>query len=77
MHVINLGYLEDGPPCFTKLPDSGIEKLNRTLQGLDNAAAISNNDNKPSSNLSHLKAKWAKKKEKKTQRHQHRKTKLA
>ncbi len=44
IHVINLGYLEDGPPCFTELPDSGTEESNRMLVGLDTAAVIPETD---------------------------------
>lgn len=44
MHVTNLGYLEDGPPRFTELPDGGTEESNRTLVGLVNDDAIQDNN---------------------------------
>lgn len=57
IHVTNLGYLENVPLCFTELPNSNTEDLNRTLGGLDNAAAILDNNNKHSLDLLDLKAK--------------------
>lgn len=46
MHIINLGDLENGLFCFTKLPNSGTEESNKILGGLDNDATISENNNK-------------------------------
>ena len=40
MHVTNLSYLDDKPPCFTELPDGGTEELKRMLIGLNTATVI-------------------------------------
>ncbi len=44
MHVTNIGYLKDGPPRFTELPDGGIEESNKMLVGLNTAAIIPETD---------------------------------
>ncbi len=44
MYVINLGYLEDGPFCFTELTNSDIEELNRMLIGLHTTTIIPKTD---------------------------------
>ena len=44
MHVTSLGYLENGPLCFTELLDGGIKESNRMLIGLDTAAIIPDTD---------------------------------
>lgn len=42
--------------CFTKLPDGGLEKSNKTLEELVNTTDIPNNDNKHLLDLPDLKA---------------------
>ncbi len=74
MHVTNLGYLEDGAPRVTELPDGGTEELDF---GLDHAAAIPDNDDQPPPDLSDSEAERAKKKEEKARRRQQRKITLA
>lgn len=74
MHVINLGYLRNRLPYFIEFLDSNIEKFNRILVRLDNAAGILDNDDKHLLNLSNWEAKRTKKK--KAQRYQLRKIKL-
>lgn len=44
IHVIKLGYLEDGSPHFTKLLEGGTEDSNRMLLRLDSAAIILETD---------------------------------
>lgn len=57
MHVINPGYFKIKLSYFTKLSDDGTKKSNRTLVELNNAASISDNDNKHPPDLFNLKAK--------------------
>lgn len=65
MYVTNPSYLEDRPFYFTKLSDGGTEESNKTLGRLNNAAIISNNDNKYPPDLPNLEIKWEKKKKEK------------
>lgn len=44
MNVINLGYLEERSPYFTKLSDDGIEMSNEILLKLDIATIILETD---------------------------------
>lgn len=77
MHIINLGYLEDGFFWFTEFSDGNTEELNGILEELNNAVAISNYNNKHLLDLLDLKAKLAKNKKEKAQKHQWKKIKLA
>lgn len=76
IYITMLGYLADGPFYFTKVPDNATEELNRILSGLDNTPTIPNNNNEQLLDLPYFKAKEAKKKEKKAQIHQQRKSEL-
>lgn len=64
MHVTNLGYLEDKVLYITKILDGDTKELDLGL-GLDYTVAISDNDNQPLTDLSNLKVKRAKKKQRK------------
>ncbi len=77
MHVTNLGYLKDGPPCFTELPNDSMEESNRILVGLDIATIIPKTDNQDLSDLIDLEVKRANKKKEKAERCQQRKIHLA
>ncbi len=68
MDVTNLGYLRDGPPHFTKLPDSGTKESNRMLIGLNTAAVIPETNDQDLPNLIDLEVKRAKKKKEKAER---------
>ncbi len=76
MHVTKLGYLEDGPPCFTELPDGGTEESNRMLVGLDTAAVIPETNDQDLPNLIDLEAERANKKKEKAKRRRQRKINL-
>lgn len=72
MHITNLGYLEDRPLCFIKLPDGGIEEFNKMLVGLDTATIILESDNQDLPDLFELidlEAKQVNKKKEKVERH--------
>ncbi len=77
MHITNLGYLEDGPPCFTELPDGGTEELNRMLVGLDTAAIIPETDDQDLSDLIVSEVEQVNKKKEKAERRRQRKINLA
>ncbi len=76
MHITNLGYLEDGPPRFTELPDGGTEESNRMLVGLDIAAVIPKTDDQDLPDLIDSEAKRANKKKEKAERRRQRKINL-
>ncbi len=77
MHVTNLSYLEDGPPCFTQLPDGGMEESNRILVGVDTAAVIPETNNQDLPDLIDSEAEWVNKKKEKAERRRQRKINLA
>lgn len=70
MHITNLGYLEVGFLRFIKIQDDSVEKLNRTLVGLNTAAIISKTDDQDPQDLIDFKDKWKNKKKEKNERHQ-------
>ena len=57
IYIIKLGYLENGPPCFTKLLDDNKEKLNKILIELDTATVILKTDNQDLLDLINSKVK--------------------
>ena len=69
MHVINLGYLENRPPHFRELSDSGMEESNRMLIELKTAAIIPETDDQDLPDLIDSKAEQANKKKEKAERH--------
>ena len=68
MQVISLGYLKNGPICFTKLPDSGTKESNRLLGGLDTAVIISDTNEQELLPLIDLEIKQVNKKKEKVER---------
>ncbi len=68
MHITHLSYLEDRPPRFTELPDSGTEESNRMLVGLDTAGVISETDDQDLPDLIDSEAERANKKKEKAER---------
>lgn len=77
MHVTSLGYLENGSPHFTELPDDSTEESNRMLVGLDIAAIILDTDEQEPPPLMDSEAERANKKKEKAERRQQRKIILA
>lgn len=68
MHITNLDHLKDKTPRSTELPDSGMEKSNRILIGLDTVAIIPETDNQHLPNLIDSEAEWANKKKEKAKK---------
>lgn len=77
MHVINLGYLEDRPPCFMKLPDGGTKELSRMLVRLDTITVIPEIDKQNPPYLINLEVEQANKKKEKAEKCRQRKIILA
>lgn len=77
MHVINLGYLEDGPPCFTEFSNGSTKESNKMLVGLDTTAVIPETDNQDPPDLIDLEVKRTNKKKEKAERRWQRKINLA
>lgn len=76
IYIINLGYWENRPSCFTEFPDCGIKESNRIWVGLDIATIIPKTNNQDLFDLIDLEAKWANKKKEKVKRYQQRKINL-
>ncbi len=45
MHVTNLGFIEDKPPCFTEFLDGGTEESSKMFVELDIAVVIPETNN--------------------------------
>ena len=69
MHVINLGYLENGLFCFIELSNGNTNKSNKMLIGLNIATIISKTNNQDLIDLIVLKTKQANKKKEKIGRY--------
>ncbi len=68
MYVTNLGYLKNGPLCFIKLPNGGMEESNRILVGLDIAAIIPKTNDQDILDLIDLEAELPNKKKEKVEK---------
>lgn len=68
MFINNLGYLEDKSLHFMKILNSGLEKINKMLVGLDKTAIIPKINKKDLLYLIVLEAEYANKKKEKDKR---------
>lgn len=74
--ITNLGYLKDRSSRSMKLPDSGIEKLNKILVELDTAAVILEINDQDPTDLIDSEAKWVNKKKEKARKRWQKKVNL-
>lgn len=76
MHITNLGYQEEKPPHFTKLPNDNTEKSNKILVILNISTVFLETNNQDLLDLINLDVKQTTKKQEKAKRCRQRKINL-